>query len=284
MSDGPSFHDNQPIGYLKRIPIYATSVFAAMFVAGLILCVILESAGLQAILRRLAFSTPQLFSGDLWQPFTYVWLGRTDFFTPLSIFAFYSWGIEVERYIGRAKYFTLLGIVVALPFILGLLLLPFRIPVEAFGNYMLLCALLISFATLYPNIEFFGWIPLKWFAFVCVSVGSLMFFPNHDWIGLLLLWASCAAAFGYIRSLQLGFEMPRIRFPSFKRRPKLRALPDPIPRAEQIIDDEQDESMTEVDVLLDKIAKSGIGSLTAKEREQLEKAREALMKRETPRR
>jgi hypothetical protein len=35
-----------------------------------------------------------------------------------------------------------------------------------------------------------------------------------------------------------------------------------------------------LDVLLDKIAKSGMGSLTPKERAQLEKAREALMRKD----
>ena len=42
--------------------------------------------------------------------------------------------------------------------------------------------------------------------------------------------------------------------------------------AEEEDQDEDDEATAEVDALLDKIAKSGIGSLTAKERERLEKA------------
>jgi hypothetical protein len=41
-----------------------------------------------------------------------------------------------------------------------------------------------------------------------------------------------------------------------------------------------DEPPSELDVLLDKIAKSGMGSLTPKERTQLEKAREALMRKD----
>ena len=57
-------------------------------------------------------------------------------------------------------------------------------------------------------------------------------------------------------------------------------MPDPEPDD----DDEVDEPMAEVDALLDKIAKHGIASLSSRERERLEKAREDLMKRETPRR
>jgi hypothetical protein len=69
----------------------------------------------------------------------------------------------------------------------------------------------------------------------------------------------------------------------FRRRPKLRVLPDlpasppkPVapPRTEREV-----ATMAEVDALLDKIAVSGIGSLTPKERAKLEAAREDLMKR-----
>jgi hypothetical protein len=282
MSYGPSFHDNQPIWWIKRVPIYATTILTAGFVAGLILCVILESANLSGVLLGLAYSTPEFLHGALWQPLTYVWLGQTSFFTPLGILCFYSWGVEVEKYIGRNRYFTLFGLLVGTPVVLGLILALFGIPVGAFGNYEMLAAMLIGFATLYPNLEYFGWIPLKWFAFVCVVIGSLMHFPRHNWIGLLLLWANCAVAFGYIRWIQLGGELPAIRLPPFKRRPKLRVLPNPAARAEQDHDEEQDASMSEIDVLLDKIAKSGIASLTSKERARLEKAREDLMKRETP--
>jgi len=281
MSYGQSFHDNQPIWWIKRLPIYATTILALGFVAGLILCVILESANLLGVLFGLAYSTPEFLHGALWQPLTYVWLGRTDFFTPLGILCFYSWGVEVERYVGRKRFFTLFGLLVATPVVLGLILMPFGISVGAFGHYEILAAMLIAFATLYPNLEYFGWFPLKWFAFVCVAVGSLMYFPKHDWIGLILLWANCAVAFGYIRWIQLGGELPAISLPSLKRRPKLRVLPDPNARDEER-DEEQDSSMSEIDSLLDKIAKSGIASLTPKERARLEKAREDLMKRESP--
>jgi hypothetical protein len=283
MSYGPSFHDNQPIWYFKRMPVYATTVLTAGFVVGLILCVILESAGLLGVLVGLAFTTPTFLHGALWQPLTYVWLGQVSFFTPLGILCFYCWAVEVEKYIGRSRFFKLFGTLVLTPVVLGVIFHAVGIPSGVSGNYALVASLLIAFATLYPNIEYFGWIPLKWFAFACLAIGSLMYFPRHDWMSLMQLWASCGVAFGFIRWLQLGAELPRIRLPSFRRRPKLRVLPTPIPRAEQF-DEEEDASMSEVDVLLDKIAKSGIGSLTAKERERLEKAREELMKRETPRR
>jgi hypothetical protein len=43
---------------------------------------------------------------------------------------------------------------------------------------------------------------------------------------------------------------------------------------------QEDEAVDAIDPLLDKIARSGMASLTLKERARLEKAREALMKKE----
>jgi hypothetical protein len=110
-----------------------------------------------------------------------------------------------------------------------------------------------------------------------------MYFPRRDWISLGLLWMSCAIAFGYIRLLQRGvsIELPKLSR-LYRSRSKLRVLPDP--EAGDSESEEDDKSMPEVDALLDKIARSGIGSLTAGEKKKLEKAREELLKRESPRR
>jgi hypothetical protein len=108
-----------------------------------------------------------------------------------------------------------------------------------------------------------------------------MYLFDRDYVGLTALLVTVGFAYAFVRFEQGRFHLPTLRLPSFSRRPKLRVLPNPIPGAERV-DEEEDESMSEVDVLLDKIAKSGIDSLTAKERKRLEKAREELMKRETP--
>ena len=100
---------------------------------------------------------------------------------------------------------------------------------------------------------------------------------------LTLLLGTCAAAFGYVRWVQRGGEISLPKLPSLRKRPKLRVVPRPASRTE-IDHTEEDESTTEVDALLDKIAKSGLASLSAAERAKLEKAREDLMKRESPRR
>jgi len=277
MSFAPSYHDNQPITWFRRVPIYAATIVTALLVLGLIASVVLASARVAA---PLAFVPYQFLGGYLWQIFTYPFPDMPSFFTALGILCFYSWSSEVEKYIGRGRLFTLFGLLIGAEALTCLVWWWAGVPSSAFGSYHITAALLIAFATLYPGIEFFGWVPLKWFAFVCFALGVLMYLPERNWPRLTQLCATCAAAHAYIRFVQLGGS---ITLPSvskvFHRRPKIRALPDPIRRPRRARDEPESDSMSELDPLLDKIAKSGLASLTARERATLEKAREALLKK-----
>lgn len=274
-----SFSDYQPMGHIGRLPIHITTILTALMGVGAILYALLASARIPVELL-FGFSTPTVLNGAVWQPLTYPFVELPSFFTLLGMFCFYSWGIEVERYLGRVRYLKFVALLVLLlPLVCGLWHFA-GIPAGTSGNYVLTASMLIAFATLYPNIEYFGWIPLKWFAFACFCIGSLMYFPEHNWVGLTLLWASCGASFGFVRHLQNGGSVEFGDFWSranpFQRRPKFRVLPKPAARGRS---SEEADAVESIDPLLDKIAKSGLDSLTAKERARLEKAREALMKR-----
>ena len=276
------FHDHQPITWWNRTPIYGTAILTALFALGVIVCAVL---GLGRFPAPFAFMPPAFLGGAVWQPLTYAFADTLSFFTPLGLLCFYTWGVEIEKYLGRPRFFGLFGMLVLAQPIVCLAwwkagwTAPFPGPVQ-FGNYEIMAAMLIGFATLYPNVEYlFGWVPLKWFAFVCFIAGSLMHVAERNWFGVALLWTECGIAFGYIRWLQTGGE---IRLPNlaqlFQRKPKFRVLPSPAPR--ERVRREESNSLDEIDGLLDKISKSGMESLTARERAKLEKAREALMKKE----
>jgi hypothetical protein len=162
----------------------------------------------------------------------------------------------------------------------------FGIPFNSFAidNYMLMSGLLVTFATLYPNTEAWGWIPFKWLAFACIACGSLMLLAGRDWLGISQLWASCAVAFAFTRHAQEleydDYESPFGRLQTWFRRRKFRVV-----RSDEMSASRRGEvtgagSADEMDRLLDKIAKSGISSLSSAERARLEKARQALLKRE----
>jgi hypothetical protein len=68
----------------------------------------------------------------------------------------------------------------------------------------------------------------------------------------------------------------------FRRRPKFHVVPKPETRPRTASPSGVFQSVPDddVDALLDKIARNGIASLTAGERQQLERAREALLKKD----
>jgi hypothetical protein len=68
----------------------------------------------------------------------------------------------------------------------------------------------------------------------------------------------------------------------FRKKPKLRVVPPPVPSARRPVPTPavQEEGDVEIDALLDKIAKSGLNSLSKAERAKLERARQELLKKE----
>ena len=116
-------------------------------------------------------------------------MNPVSFFTPLSWLCFYFWGVEVEKFLGRRHFIQICAALVAIPVLFISALYLFGYPGWTSGDYFLIVGLLVAFATLYPDMDYLGgWIPLKWFAFACIAFGSLMYFPQHDWAGLLQLW------------------------------------------------------------------------------------------------
>jgi hypothetical protein len=225
-----------------------------------------------------AFDPVAFLHGAVWQPFTYTFVNPLNFFAPLGLWCFYVWTVEVEKYLGRARCLTLFALLVFFQPLWCLLLYwvgQGRVSAGAFGNYEVMAGMLIAFATLYPNIEYLGWVLLKWFAFVCVVAGSLMYIADRDFVRLSFLWGECLVAWGYITWLRRGGDLPSISFRRlFHRRTKLRVLPDPVDRTER------SAPMGEVDAILDKINREGFASLNAEERARLEKAREVLLRKE----
>jgi hypothetical protein len=215
--------------------------------------------------------------------FSYIFVQQLSFFTPFSILFFYWAAVGIETHLGRivlSRLLLLLTLVV--PAIGAIWWWGFGLPSIAVGDYALLGGLIVAFATLYPNTEAWGWIPFKWMAFACIFCGSLMLLAGHEWLGLSQLWASCAIGFGYMRQAKEkeydDYESPLGKVKElFRRKPKFRVMPAPSKaRYRSTVED----AGSDIDPLLDKIAKSGMASLTDKERAQLEKAREALMRKD----
>jgi hypothetical protein len=114
-----------------------------------------------------------------------------------------------------------------------------------------------------------------------------MLVAERDWLGVADLWVVCAGAFFYTRhAIEKEYDdhVPfgaRVRA-WFRPKPKLRIVQrrrdpeEPLTRG----DFEDDEPESEMDALLDKIARNGLASLSPNERARLELAREELLKKD----
>jgi len=274
----------QPFGKWNNISIYLTTILTAVFVAGLIGTALLTAAR-SPLLEAFVFTMPLRPAWTVWRLLTYVFVSPVNFFTPFAILCFYWFSVGIETHLGRVVITRLLLLLVLVPPAVGAFCWwVLGISSGAADNYLLTSGLLVAFATLYPNTEAWGWIPFKWIAFACIFCGSLMMLASHDWLSIAELWISCAVGFAYIRHAKdLEYDdyvSPVARVQQlFQRKPKFRVVPAPAAGNYRTAA-AAEEPESELDGLLDKIAKSGINSLTTKEKATLEKAREALIRKD----
>jgi hypothetical protein len=273
--------DNQPLRYHNGKPIYLTLYLTLALTAGTVITLLLQAGGFSEALFW--FFPEGLKHWLLWQPFTYVFVNGMSFFTPLGLLAFYFWAVEVEKFLGRRRLVEICAALLLAPVVcLSLFYLVAPTSYLA-GDYFLLAGILVAFATLYPDLDYIGgWIPLKWFAFASIVCGSLMYFAKHQWDQLLILWVDCFLGFFLVRHARghfdFKFKLPQI----WRKKPKLRVLPRPAEARHAYttaVADLPDEAEEELDALLDKIARSGMQSLTGAERSRLEILRQKLLKK-----
>ena len=270
---------NEPLRYYGRTPIYVATILAALYAVGVVVTVIFDAA--RWPIDSLLFSTEDFYlHGHLWQIATCTFINIPSFFLPFGIFFLYRFAVEIEQYFGRVallKFFALLLATIAA--MLGLWHLAGHPGLYA-GMNEITIGLFIAYATLYPNLEFLGWVPLKYVAFACIAFDALSFINTRAWPGLTVMLAVCGTGYGFTRYAKLGGSLEfgdwARRLNPFRRRPNIRILPSPTTSAART---SGPANMAGVDAILDKIARDGFASLTQGERDQLEQARDILNKK-----
>jgi hypothetical protein len=272
---GVATSDNQPIAWMGKYPVRLATILATVHLLGIFASVIFPSAGVN--ISPLAFYLPTFLRGALWQPLTCTFLEDVDFFSLFNVLFIYWSGSEVEKYLGRRRFLQVIGLLLVIPPIVIATWSLFGVHWVYSGPYEFSIGLFIAFATLYPNVQWFGWVPLKWLAFVGIFFGSMRDLPRHQWGDLSVLWVTCAASFGFIRLLQTGVSVSALvgNVQIFKPKPKFRIVPRTTPQRTV----EPENIHESIDPVLEKISKHGINSLTASERRALDRARARLLKK-----
>jgi len=284
MSGYPSYRDYEPYGYIRRIPVYNSTILAVLLVVGVILTAIGDASHLPVYLFEYDAATFWQ-KAHVWTVVTYSFVEKPRFFFLFGVFLLFNFGTEVERYLGKKRFLLLIGLLFLVPTLVFSLWWKVGWPGDFYlkGPENLLVGIFVAFATFYPNVEYWGWVTMKWLAFAGIFLAAMSYLPSNDWAGLTSILVSCGTGFGYVRWRQQGSQLPswvdikRL----FRPKPKFRVLPKPESTVEaQFTLQDEDEAVDSINPLLDKIAKSGIESLTAAEKAKLEKTARNLQKKD----
>ncbi|HET9418024.1 MAG TPA: rhomboid family intramembrane serine protease [Chthoniobacterales bacterium] len=267
--------DYRPVAWMGRYPLDVTTMLVALHVVCAIIAALFGGYGLFGYAM---FDSAYIWSGQLWRFITYAFIHPAGssalLWFAVEMYMLFIFGREVERFFGRRAYLALYGLLLLLPpIVLTLWGLTQRTGMT--GSATLHFGVFIAFVILYPNVQFFAFISAKWVAVILAAIGTLSALAARDWQYLVILWTSIGAAFLFVQLHGAGPELvwwERVKG-MIRPRPKLHVVPKPTTRPPA----ERDDVYASIDPILDKISKSGIGSLTAQERRQLDRARNRLL-------
>ena len=270
--------DYRPVAWMGRYPVDVTTMLVGLHIALAVIGCILFAAG-TSVLSYLQFdSTAVFYQGQVWRIVTYAFVHSPAglLWFAVEMYMLFVFGREVERFLGQRAYVVLYLILLIAP---SLLLTTWGLwqPTALAGSPALHFGIFVAFATIYPRVELFLRIMAKWFALILAAVYTLQLIAYHAWSELAVVWTSIGAAFLFVELRGAGPELAW--WSNVKARigpkPKIRVLQRT--HAHRAV--EPDDVYASIDPILDKISKSGIGSLTANERRQLNRERERLLKK-----
>jgi hypothetical protein len=277
--------EHGPVTWWRGHPVHAVHLLVAALVVSMLVTTALQFARADGVIALLSFSGEAVWRGEVWRVLTYGLMNPPSLGLAIELLMLVWFGREVERFLGRRDFLRLYaGLYLVRP-----LLFTALAPVvpASFAGGTGSFAVFIAFATLFPDAPLLFNLLARWVAWGLLALGALMALGARDGVRLLELAATSGFAFAFIRHHQGRWNWPRV--PRF-RRP--RPAPSPAPRAAPVpvaartgvarstgTTPPVAAPMAEVDALLDKIAQSGIHSLTAAERARLEAAREDLQRR-----
>ena len=267
--------EHQPVLWLGGYAIYAAHLIALVFAVSVVVTTLTMFFNIGLLAAWLPFNSELVLRGQVWRVLTYGLVNPPSLQLVFDLLFIVWFGREVEKFVGRRKFLWLYaGIYLVTPLLFTLIGL--WVPMQRAGEIGAF-ALFIAFATLYPNAVMMFDVLAKWAALILVGIFTLMALAYHDSAGLIALWGTCGWAYAYVRHEQGAFALPSFRFG--QRPPNLRVLPDlpakPAARSAAV----PTATMAEIDGLLDKIARSGLASLTEKERTKLNEARAEMLRK-----
>lgn len=253
-----SSEEREPLFHLGEYPIHTALAIVLFYVATMLATTVCMALRVTAPFDWLPFDSTAVWQGQVWRVVSYGFVNPPSLWFVIDMFMLAWFGRELERFFGRRIFLRFYaGIYLLTPALFTLLGLwwPMSLTGQA-GSF----ALFIAFATLYPNVAFFFNLLAKWVAWILVAIFTLIHLASRNVTGLLSLWCTVGFAFCFVR-----YEQGALTLPSFRRRTSRPASSGPRASEPRVT-----AKAAELDTLLDKIARSGLHSLTPGERVRLE--------------
>ena len=243
--------------------------------------------------QHLLFDTVAVRNFEIWRIFTAAFFGNTVSFiwVALSLYIFYSLGNFLENSLGANRFINLLFFS-----ILGHSFLALFLPVNGMGFFDgILSSVFLAYGLILGSQKFtlllFFVLPLTLSGHMLVglTVALIAFQSFNSWTHGIPMLGGCAAVYIFISQYQMGKNLDLLKY--LKPKPKSKGgeakgrpfQPNTIQRNFSIVEDNQpieddvDSYIKDkVDPILEKIAKSGMSSLTKEEKKILENAKKKI--------
>lgn len=245
--------ERPPLFWLGGHPVHAALAIVLFYCATMLVTTVCMALRVSVPFEWLPFAGEAVWRGEVWRVVSYGLVNPPSLWFVVDMFMLAWFGRELERYFGRRVFLAFYaGIYLLTPLVFTVLGLWW--PLSLTGQTGAF-AMFVAFATIYPNAVMFFNLLAKWVAAALVGIYALIHLANRDVASFVSLASTVAFAFGFVRHQQGALTLPSIRRSSAET---VRAVRPTAPKP------------AELDQLLDKIARSGLHSLTPGERVRLE--------------
>ena len=285
--------EEEPLFHLGEFPVRLITLLVALHSAAMIATSLVLASGHGEWIDLLLYSSTAVAHGQLWRLVSYAFVASPTVWFLFEMLMLWYFGREVENGLGWKRF----AILYAGLILLGPLLLQAfgyaGIPQTFSGAQEVNFAIFAAFVAMHPGAQFFFGVAARWVFLGLLAISSLQRLADHKLAEVLVLLSSSLLAILLMR--RSGFEEPllgyrfRLSFAGWKRSSEgFSVMKGGISTASSsrnqglgkktdgvaVVDPEE-----EMDRLLEKISRKGIGSLNAAERTSLERARQAILQR-----
>lgn len=286
--------EEEPLFHLGEFPVRLITLLVALHSTTMVAVSILLATGHAAFIDLLAYSSEAVAHGQIWRLVTYAFVAAPSVWFLLEMLMLWYFGKEVENGLGWKRFAILYsGLILIGPMLLQAYGYAGRPQIYS-GAKEINFAVFAAFTAMHPGARFFFGVAARWVFLGLLAISSLQMLADHQGPRIVVLLSTCSLAVLLLR--KAGFTETLFFDGSFSWKfPWKKATPsgfsvrngglsaassgskgNPASQAPQ----DSFNPEQQLDILLEKIARKGIGSLDAAERDTLEKARRAMIRRE----